>query len=188
MTKIQAGKIVAARWEPSPHFDARPYPGQIDLIVIHCISLPEGQYHTGAPLRLFGGTLDTDEHPSFADLQGVHVSPHLFIARDGETTQCVELHNRAWHAGKSSYQARDNCNHFSVGIELEGCVTEAFEERQYKALELMLALLLQHYPAIGPQQVVGHMEVAPERKNDPGPKFDWPRITRFLHQVPLSTA
>ncbi|MEM7096951.1 MAG: 1,6-anhydro-N-acetylmuramyl-L-alanine amidase AmpD [Pseudomonadota bacterium] len=165
--------LTFARCAPSAHHDERPAQEPIDLVVIHCVSLPEGQFGTGAPERLFLGELDVAEDPSFADLEGMQVAPHLLIDRAGEVVQFVPFDRRAWHAGVSCWQRRQSCNGFSIGIELEGDVASAYTLAQYQNLHKVLMTLCHNYPAIGVDRIVGHSEIAPGRKTDPGPFFDW---------------
>jgi AmpD protein len=164
----------------SPNFDSRPPGVPPDLIVVHGISLPPGEF--GGPWidRLFTNTLPPDAHPYFADIAGQRVSAHLCIRRDGAVTQYVPFHERAWHAGPSSYRGRTACNDFSVGIELEGADTTPYEERQYRALAEVVAALCAAYPTLSPARLVGHSDIAPGRKTDPGPAFDWPLARRLI--------
>lgn len=164
---------------PSPHFDARPAGLTPDLLVIHCISLPEGCYGTGHIEALFRGTLDCAAHPSFNSLQGLRVSSHFVIARDGQVTQFVDLHNRAWHAGVSSFQGRPGCNDFSVGIELEGCVTDDYAPRQIHSLTEVCIRIKKKIPFL--TWVAGHSDIAPDRKTDPGPHFPWEHFLAGCH-------
>jgi len=151
-----------------------------DLIVVHGISLPPGEF--GGPWidRLFTNDLPPDGHPYFAEVAGRRVSAHLVIARDGSVTQFVGFNERAWHAGKSSYQGRDACNDFSIGVELEGADTVPYDERQYRALAAVVAALCKAYPKLSAERLAGHSEVAPGRKTDPGPAFDWPHARRLI--------
>ncbi len=150
------------------------------LVMVHCISLPQGRY--GGPYvdDLFLGRLDTGAHPSFADLEGVRVSAHVVIDRRGRCVQYVPFDQRAWHAGVSRWNQRDGCNDFSIGIELEGEETGAYTARQYQSLKRLLAALLVRYPRLHPGAIVGHNEVAPGRKRDPGPGLDWARCLQGL--------
>lgn len=159
---------------------ARPAWAAPELVVVHCISLPENEFGTGAPLRLFQGVLDVQEHESFADLRGVRVSAHLFIDRQGGVSQCVAFDQQAWHAGVSAWCNRSGCNAFSIGIEVEGSVTRAYTDAQYTSLDRSLWALRNRYPAIG-HNVVGHADIAPGRKTDPGPHFDWSRLCKAQH-------
>jgi AmpD protein len=156
---------------PSPNCDARPDGTAIELIVIHNISLPPGVFD--AVIELFQNRLDWDAHPYYQAIRGLRVSAHFFIRRDGELIQCVPCGLRAWHAGVSSWCARERCNDFSVGIELEGTDELPFTEAQYASLIPVLHALKQAYPI---RDVVGHSEIAPGRKTDPGACFDWPRV------------
>jgi AmpD protein len=179
--KIDArGRLGIARWLGSPHADERPDGVAPDLLVIHNISLPPGQF--GGPWieQLFQNRLETDAHPYFAALAGLRVSAHLLIRRDGEILQFVELHRRAWHAGRSVFQGRPECNDYSIGIELEGVDDRAFTDIQYERLVLASALIRQRYPAITPNRITGHQDIAPGRKTDPGPAFDWQRYRSQL--------
>jgi N-acetyl-anhydromuramoyl-L-alanine amidase len=151
-----------------------------DLIVVHGISLPPGDF--GGPWieRLFMNSLPLDLHPYFAQIGTLRVSSHLTVARDGELTQFVRFTDRAWHAGESSYNGRDACNDFSIGVELEGADTVAYEAAQYRALGEIVAALCQAYPRLTPDRLVGHSDIAPGRKTDPGPAFDWPHARRCI--------
>jgi AmpD protein len=166
-----------ARRCPSPNFGPRPAGIDISLIVLHAISLPPGVYGGGAVLDLFGNRLDWDAHPYFQTLRGLQVSTHFFIRRDGALIQCVSGDARAWHAGQSSWRGRVNCNDYAIGIELEGLDGGAFEVPQYTALTHLAASLARHYPI---DAVAGHEHIAPGRKHDPGPGFDWARFQRQL--------
>jgi AmpD protein len=168
-----AGWLSAARRLPSPNCDARPAGTAIELIVIHNISLPPGVFDGDAVIDLFTNRLDWDAHPYYQEIRGLKVSAHFFIRRDGALIQFVPCTLRAWHAGVSSWQARDCCNDFSIGIELEGSDDLPFTEAQYATLAPLLQLLRQAYPI---RAVVGHSDIAPGRKTDPGPHFAWQRI------------
>ncbi|GAA0767850.1 1,6-anhydro-N-acetylmuramyl-L-alanine amidase AmpD [Ideonella azotifigens] len=159
-----------ARAVPSPNFGPRPAGTCIDLALIHSISLPPGQYGGDEIERLFTNTLDWDAHPYFQGIRGLKVSAHFLIRRTGEPLQFVSCDQRAWHAGRSAWQGREGCNDFSIGIELEGLEGETFEQAQYDTLAGLLPALAAAYPLQG---VVGHEHVAPGRKQDPGPGFDW---------------
>lgn len=174
-------RLEQARWTPSPHWDERPAWAGLDLIVVHCISLPEGQFGTGLPTALFLGTLDTGTHPSLADLEGVQVAPHLFIDRDGLVCQFVSFDKRAWHAGVSSWHGRSGCNDYAVGIEMEGAINAPYTLAQYDALADVAAALLDRYAQLSVDAIVGHNEIAPERKQDPGAYFDWRGLLLGLH-------
>jgi AmpD protein len=166
----------------SEHCDDRPEWAGPELIVVHCVSLPEDEFGTGAPTRLFTGCLDTDEDPSFADLAGVRVAPHVLIERDGRVTQFVPFDRRAWHAGVSCWHGRDLTNDYSIGIELEGSIHAPFTDEQYRCLTGIIAALLAKYDGLSPDCVVGHSEIAPGRKLDPGPHFDWAYVLAEVHR------
>jgi len=170
--------LAGARRLPSPNADARPDPEDVSLVVVHGISLPPGEFGTGCVEALFTNTLDTGVHPSLSDLRGVRVSSHLLISRRGRLTQFVPFDRRAWHAGGSSHRGRSNCNDYSIGIELEGTDRRPYANSQYRRLEEVLAALFSRYPRLSLADVVGHAEIAPGRKTDPGPAFDWPRLFR----------
>lgn len=157
----------------SPNFDARPPDIAIELIVVHNISLPPGCYGAGHVARLFTNALDPAADPYFAQLAGARVSAHVLIERDGRLTQFVSFNDRAWHAGVSEFGGRTACNDFSLGIELEGTDFEAFTDVQYEALNSVITAMLAAYPI---NAVRGHCDIAPDRKTDPGPFFDWRRI------------
>jgi AmpD protein len=165
----------------SPNFGPRPLSVKVDMIVLHCISLPPGQYEGDAVQRLFTNQLDWNLHPYFKGIQGLQVSSHFFIRRQGELLQFVSANDRAWHAGVSSYHGRSNCNDNSVGIELEGLEGGYFEYCQYETLVSLCAALLQHY---GITHIVGHEHIAAGRKKDPGQGFDWPLLQRSLSLGP----
>ena len=173
-------QLVAARQLPSPHFDARPDADDISLLVIHCISLPEGCYGSPYVEQLFLGTLDTSADSEFAYLDGLRVSAHLVIRRDGSVEQYVPFDQRAWHAGQSSYGGRTRCNDFSIGIELEGTDQDSYTDAQYQQLSAATAALLDYYPRLQRNRIVGHQDIAPGRKTDPGRGFDWHRYQQLL--------
>lgn len=171
-----AGIIKKASQICSPNYDERPENTAIDMIVIHNISLPPNCYGGNGIIELFTNQLDPNAHPYYAEIHTAKVSSHFLIRRNGELIQFVACHKRAWHAGQSSWLGRERCNDFSVGIELEGCDNEAFENSQYIALQSLLSTLTKAYPI---QHIVGHSDIAPNRKTDPGPCFDWDRIAEF---------
>jgi len=177
---IEQGWLTSAERRPSPNCDARPEEGVVDLIVVHGISLPPGEFGGGWIDALFTNTLEADAHPYFREIAGLEVSAHVLIRRDGEVVQYVPFDRRAWHAGQSCYEGRERCNDFSIGIELEGCDDQAYEAVQYKALADICRALLAAYPALTPQRIVGHCDIAPGRKTDPGPSFDWARLRSLL--------
>jgi len=164
---------------PSPNHDDRPEGAGIDLVVVHSISLPPGEYGGDAIERFFQNALPADEHPYFAEIHELQVSSHVLIKRDGSIVQFVPFDKRAWHAGVSRYQQRERCNDFSIGIELEGTDTDQFEEKQYRSLAELISSLRQAYPAIG-DHIVGHCDIAPGRKTDPGTGFDRSKLHSML--------
>ena len=166
-----------ARALASPNFGPRPAAAETDLIVIHSISLPPGDYGGGNVQRLFINELDWDAHPYFQGIRGMQVSSHFFISRTGGLWQFVSCDARAWHAGQSSYRGRVNCNDDSIGIELEGLEGNSFEADQYETLNALCAALITHYPVA---HIAGHEHIAPGRKHDPGPGFDWQELTQSL--------
>ncbi len=172
---------------PCTHYDDRPDPADISLLVIHNISLPPATFNTPYIDDFFGGRLDCSAHPYFARLAGVRVSAHCVIYRDGRIWQYVPFAKRAWHAGLSLFAGRDKCNDFSIGIELEGADDVPYTEAQYQALATLSRQLLQQYPALRPQRIVGHCDIAPGRKTDPGPLFDWPYYFRLLGVAATAT-
>jgi AmpD protein len=176
----RTGLLDAARQCPSPNRDARPDDQDIGLIVIHGISLPPGQFGGDAIDRLFTNALDPDEHPYFAQIAGLRVSAHLLIRRDGEIVQYVPFHQRAWHAGRSCWAGREECNDFAIGIELEGTDDTPYADAQYEQLAQVVGALATAYPALTQQRLAGHCDIAPGRKTDPGPAFDWERLTGLL--------
>ena len=172
--------LTGARRLPSPNSNARPPDASIELVVIHSISLPPGRFGGGFIRDLFLNRLDTRAHPSFESLEGMRVSAHLVIRRRGGVSQFVPFDRRAWHAGLSSWRGRPGCNDYALGIELEGCDDRPFTESQYRRLDAVLRALLARYPRLSPESVVGHVEIAPGRKTDPGPLFDWRRVLTAL--------
>lgn len=161
------------RQVPSPNFNQRPAGAEVSLLVIHNISLPAGVFGSGCVEQLFTNCLDCNAHTSFDSLRGVEVSAHLFVDRDGLITQFVPLNYRAWHAGESSFEGRPNCNDYSIGIELEGEDNCPYTEVQYSALQALTRQIRDHYPLISRKNILGHSDIAPVRKTDPGPAFDW---------------
>lgn len=168
-----AGWLSAALRIDSPNHDARPSGTSIQLVVLHAISLPPGEFGGTAVVELFTGCLDPAAHPYFASIAGRRVSAHFLIGRDGKLTQFVSCHDRAWHAGVSCWRGLQRCNDYSIGIELEGDDCSGFAEAQYAILDRLLAALRQRYSVI---DIVGHADIAPGRKTDPGPHFDWARM------------
>lgn len=164
----------------SPNADDRSLVQEVDLLVVHSISLPPGQYDNNCVERFFQNRLDPAEHPYFEEISSLKVSAHLYIKRDGKVVQFVPLDKRAWHAGLSCWQGRERCNDFSIGIELEGCDTDDFTDDQYQALEAVTREIQKSYPKISRERIVGHSDISPGRKTDPGPGFDWQRYLDSL--------
>ena len=165
--------LANAQFLASPHYDDRPTDADIDLLVIHCISLPPEQYGADYVEDFFMGTLDCSLHPYFQQLTSVRVSAHIYIKRDGQLIQFVPFDKRAWHAGLSEFAGQSRCNDFSIGIELEGDVNHAYTSAQYQCLAIVTADIQQRYPLITQDRITGHSDIAPVRKDDPGPYFDW---------------
>jgi AmpD protein len=176
----RSGLLSGVRQAPSPNCDDRPEGAEIDALVIHAISMPPGEYGGEDIERLFCNQLDFSCHPFYRQIDGLTVSAHLLIRRDGEIVQFIPFHRRAWHAGQSELAGRSRVNDFSIGIELEGSDYSPFEESQYVSLIAVTHALRQTYAGITPTRVVGHAEIAPERKTDPGPYFNWMRYRRAL--------
>jgi AmpD protein len=173
---IKTGLVAQARQVSSPNWDERPQIEPPDLLVIHGISLPPGDF--GGPWidQLFTNSLQSAAHPYFAEIGHLKVSSHLLIRRDGELVQYVPLNKRAWHAGQSCFKGRECCNDFSIGVELEGTDELPYAEEQYQVLNQLVAALLSAYPSITADSIVGHSDIAPGRKTDPGTAFDWNRL------------
>lgn len=177
-------------WHPlasrldSPNFGRRPAAAMIDLVVVHSISLPPGQFGGDEVQALFTNRLDWDAHPFFQTIRGLEVSSHFYIRRDGSLWQFVSCNERAWHAGVSAYRGRDNCNDDSIGIELEGLEGGNFEAAQYGALNALLKDIAAHYPI---RYLAAHSDIAPGRKNDPGPGFDWSELTAVARLLQIAT-
>ncbi|MCW8831371.1 MAG: 1,6-anhydro-N-acetylmuramyl-L-alanine amidase AmpD [Gammaproteobacteria bacterium] len=176
----KTGLIENIPYTASPNTDERPAGTEIDLVVIHSISLPPGEY--GGPWieKLFSNQLPADAHPYFKEIHQLKVSAHVLIRRDGSVQQFVPFHQRAWHAGQSCYQGRDDCNNFSIGIELEGTDDSEFEDIQYQQLAELIDALQSSYPGINKNRLTGHSNIAPGRKTDPGSGFDWGRLRTLL--------
>lgn len=174
------GLLGGVRQVLSPHCDERPSGAALELLVLHGISLPPGSY--GGPWidRLFSGCLPADAHPYFREIAGLRVSSHALIRRTGEIVQYVPFIRRAWHAGVSEYQGRSSCNDFSIGIELEGTDEQRYADAQYEPLAGLIEALLAAYPTLSRDRIVGHSEIAPGRKTDPGPAFDWARLRALI--------
>ena len=177
---VGEGVIDIAKWLPSPNFDERPEGVIVDLLVIHNISLPAGKFDGEYVEQLFTNCLDCDVHPDFRDLKGLKVSCHFFIKRNGELIQFVNCKLRAWHAGISEHNGRNNCNDFSLGIELEGTDDKPYTDAQYLRLSELTKILMSLYPALTTENIVGHSDIAPSRKSDPGVIFDWDRYKTGL--------
>ena len=176
---LENGWLLGARQLLSPHQNERPN-GEVSLLVVHGISLPPGEF--GGPWidDLFLGRLDPQAHPYFAEIANLQVSAHCLIRRAGEVVQYVSFDARAWHAGVSSFAGRSACNDFAVGIELEGTDTSGYTKAQYLSLAAVTRTLLDYYPQLTPERIVGHSDIAPGRKTDPGEGFDWPLYRRLL--------
>ena len=177
---LEKGWLRQARRVRSPNCGPRPPACAPDLLVIHNISLPPGQFGGDCIERLFTNCLDWGEHPFFAEIRGAEVSAHLLIERGGQLVQFVDFGQRAWHAGQSCFAGRDNCNDFSIGIELEGTDDTPFSDEQYTVLAAVTAVLQRRYPGITGDRIVGHSDIAPGRKTDPGPCFDWVRYRQLM--------
>ena len=177
---VAMGLVAGARTALSPNCDARPGELSPELIVVHGISLPSGRF--GGPWieQLFMNKLPPDHDPYFATIQHLRVSSHVLIARDGALTQYVPFDERAWHAGTSHWRGRDACNDFSIGVELEGADEVPYDERQYESLAELVAALQRAYPSLAEGWIAGHSDIAPGRKTDPGPAFDWRRLERAI--------
>ena len=172
--------LIPAEKKPSDNQDDRPDENDISLIVIHCISLPPGQFNTPYIDQLFSNQLLAQDHPYFQEIHQFKVSAHILINRKGKISQYVPFNKRAWHAGLSTYQGRSQCNDFAIGIELEGTETLAYTEQQYSQLALLIKTLLNHYPGLSHKRITGHSDIAPGRKNDPGASFSWQKFFRLL--------
>jgi AmpD protein len=181
------GQIAPARQCLSPNRDARPEGAALDTVVLHGISLPPGEFGGAEVEALFSNKLDWDAHPYFGEIRGLEVSAHLLIRRDGELVQFVPFTERAWHAGDSRFRGRARCNDFSIGIELEGEDETPYDDRQYAVLPGILKAISTAYPDITPRGIAGHCDVAPGRKSDPGPAFDWLRLYDALGETTEKT-
>lgn len=171
--EIINGQLTQAAQCPSPNVNQRPNKADICLLVIHNISLPPGEFGTGCVQQFFQNQLNVEEHPYFQEIEGLQVSSHLLIERNGEVTQFVNFDDRAWHAGVSSFEGREACNDFSIGIELEGTDDTPYADEQYQSLLAVAKAIMKAYPRITLDRVVGHCDIAPGRKTDPGAAFDW---------------
>jgi len=170
------GLLEPASYCESPNRDGRPGGAEPTMIVVHGISLPPGEFGGPEIEALFTNTLDWDAHPYFKEIRGLEVSSHVLVRRDGGVVQFVPFTERAWHAGQSCFRGQHRCNDFSIGIELEGEDEISYDDRQYPALQGIIRALCEAYPAISPREVAGHCDIAPGRKTDPGPAFDWLRL------------
>ena len=173
--KIKNHRLQDINFLESPNFNDRPVDEDISLLVIHSISLPPKKYNTDHIERFFLNELDFTSHNFYKNIEGMKVSAHVLIKRNGEVIQFVPFNKRAWHAGVSSYKGKNDCNNFSIGIELEGSDDDIFEDIQYKKLSLITSLLIAEYDLITKDNIKGHSDIAPERKTDPGVLFDWDR-------------
>jgi AmpD protein len=180
--QIENGWLCACELQKSPHCDIRPDVNDISLLVIHNISLPPGKFGSEHISDLFLGRLNPEEDDYFRDIHQLRVSAHCLIRRDGHIIQYVSFKDRAWHAGVSSFEGRHKCNDFSIGIELEGTDDLAYEQAQYQSLVTLVREIQRQFPLITAQRIVGHCDIAPERKTDPGPAFDWPHFYKRLQQ------
>lgn len=178
--KITNGWVDEAQRVPSPNFNARPVAVDISLLIIHNISLPPGQFEGDYVEQFFQNCLDCSLHPYFETIRDLEVSSHFLIKRDGQLVQFVSTEDRAWHAGKSVFEGVSNCNDFAIGIELSGCDDQPYSSAQYKALADLTERLQQAYPGITQDRIVGHSDVAPGRKTDPGEAFEWSRYFDLL--------
>lgn len=176
-SRWRGGWLAGARHLPSPNQGERPAGARVDLLVVHSISLPPGRYGGGQVQQLFTNRLDWQAHPYFAQIRGLQVSSHFFIERTGVLWQFVDAERRAWHAGRSHYRGRGNCNDDSIGVELEGLEGQRFEPAQYTALLRLSRALLERFPI---RFIAGHEHIAPQRKGDPGSGFEWARLCQPL--------
>ena len=176
--KIKNHRLQDINFLESPNFNDRPVDEDISLLVIHSISLPPKKYNTDHIEKFFLNELDFSSHDFYKNIDGMKVSAHILIKRNGEVIQFVPFNKRAWHAGVSSYKGKNDCNNFSIGIELEGSDDDIFEDIQYEQLSLITSLLIQEYDLISKSNIKGHSDIAPERKTDPGPLFDWDRYLK----------
>ena len=182
----RSGMVEGARFLPSPNCDARPNGFAPEVLIVHAISLPPGEYGGDGIEQLFCNTLDRKAHPFYEEVADLKVSAHLLIRRTGEIVQFVPLHLRAWHAGQSQCEGRPRVNDFSIGIELEGCDDAPFESGQYTALRDLTNAIIAAYPTITPDRIYGHSDISPGRKTDPGPHFDWAHFRASLKEATLA--
>jgi len=179
--KIHNHILTSAKWCPTPNYNERPT-ADINMLVVHNISLPPEQFGGSYIEDFFCNQLDCTVHPYFKTIKGLQVSAHLLIRRDGSVVQFVPFDKRAWHAGRSEFKGKVECNDFSIGIELEGSDHINYDKRQYEVLAQVTELLLQTYPAMNPERIVGHSDIAPGRKTDPGASFDWPKYKNLINK------
>lgn len=179
----ETGRIPGARWCPSPNYGPRPEGASISLLVVHNISLPPGQFGGPEIEHFFCNRLDHSAHPYFETIRGLEVSAHALIRRDGTVVQFVSLLERAWHAGRSCFQGEEECNDFSVGIELEGTDDIAYTPEQYQSLAEVARLVMSAWPEVTAERLTGHCDIAPGRKTDPGPAFDWAYLRTTLAEL-----
>ena len=177
---VVSGTVKEAVQCPSPNFNERPIGEVVSLLVLHNISLPPRQFGGGYVERFFQNKLPVDEHPYFETIKDLTVSAHLFISREGQVTQFVNLDKRAWHAGRSEFLGREQCNDYAIGIELEGADDILYTEQQYLSLDALTSAICEAYPEITSERITGHSDIAPERKTDPGGAFDWARFRAGL--------
>lgn len=177
------GILSQAQYYPSPNFDERPVNEEIDLLVIHNISLPPGEFAGNFVKDFFLNKLDANHHNYFQEIASLKVSSHLYIRRSAEVLQFVPFIKRAWHAGKSSFNGKENCNNYSIGIELEGTDTTPYTEVQYQKLAQVTCIIMRQYPKITLARIVGHSDIAPTRKTDPGPSFDWQHYKKLVSNL-----
>lgn len=177
------GRLPAARWCPSPNYGSRPEGASVSLLVVHNISLPPGEFGGSEIEDFFCNRLDHSAHPYFETIAGMQVSAHALIRRDGSLVQFVSLLDRAWHAGRSCFRGEEECNDFSIGIELEGTDDIPYSEAQYQRLADVAHLIMLAWPEVTPERLTGHCDIAPGRKTDPGPAFDWEHFRSTLAVV-----
>lgn len=182
----QTGRLPNARWCPSPNFGSRPEGADISLLVVHNISLPPGEFGGPHIERFFQNCLNPADHPYFETIADMQVSAHALIRRDGSILQFVSLLDRAWHAGRSCFDGQEECNDFSIGIELEGADDIPYTDNQYEVLASLAALISEAWPAVRRERIAGHSDIAPGRKTDPGEAFDWSRFLALYDQRALA--
>ena len=180
--KITQHWLDCANRIPSPNYDDRPNEQDLFLIVIHCVSLPPGEYGEKYINQLFCNRLNPEDHEYFKTIYQMKVSAHILINRNGIITQYVPFHKRAWHAGLSEYGGRTCCNNFSIGIEMEGIETQKYTRKQYISLSLLIKSLIRHYPQLSKKHITGHSDIAPGRKSDPGDAFEWETLNKLLEE------